>query len=61
MKPRQLGRVSIRCRSLRSPERSKNVLVLKQVNKETQTVFVIFRIEDELSPTYKIENRSESI
>lgn len=61
IKPSRIGRTSIRCRSTREPSSSKHILVIKQVNKETQTVYVILREEDENRPTYKIENLSKSV
>lgn len=35
--------------------------MIKQVNKDTQTIYLIFKIENQQSPTYRIENLSKKI
>ena len=59
IKPRQIGRISIRCRSSKNPD--KHVVVIKQVYQQTATVFIIFRIEDSLKPTYQVANLTQSV
>jgi hypothetical protein len=61
IKPQKIGRISIRCRNKKNFEESEHVVVIKQVNKETQTVYLIFQIENEVNPTYRIENLTKSI
>jgi hypothetical protein len=57
----QVGRISIHVRNAGEIRRSKHVRVVKQVPNNSQTLFIIFSIEEEASPTYRIDNQSRSI
>ena len=57
-KTKTIGRVSIKVSHSKWESESANVLVIKQVNNATQTIFIIFRLEDQQMPTYRIQNSS---
>lgn len=61
IKPYKIGRISIYCRNKRDAAESKHVKLIKQVHQKTQTTYLIFKIEDEKQPTYRIDNQTESI
>lgn len=61
IKLQKIGRVSIRCRKKQDVIDGEHVVVIKKVSKETQTMYLIFQIETEASPTYRIENHSEAV
>ena len=60
IKPHKVGRISIQCRN-KQIEKSQHVVVIKQIDKDTQTIYLIFKIENPEFPTYKIENLTKSI
>ena len=61
IKPYKIGRISIHCRNKHNDAESKHVKLIKQVHQKTQTTYLIFKIEDEKYPTYKIDNQTKSI
>lgn len=61
IKPYKIGRISMYCHNKHNAAESKHVKLIKQVHQKTQTTYLIFKIEDERQPTYRIDNQSESI
>lgn len=46
IKAQKIGRISILCRSKKDETDHQHVEVIKQVNKSTNTIYIVFKIQD---------------